>query len=166
MVLYSFDLHKNNQKLGIFVQNLFKFILLASKSSGDLPLKHKESRVCIRTVQEKNWNSAQQSTHYLTLYLFSFCTKNLIDKIKRCMYGIVISLAFMYPLQQCSGSECFWAIRILLSSSKNTKKNLDFFCFVTSLWLFIIEEWCNCTFKKYIRLHNSKQSKQEDCLIL
>ncbi len=42
---------------------------------------------------------------------------------------------------QCCGSEsgstgstCFWApwIRILLSLSKNSKKNLDFYCFVTS----------------------------------
>jgi hypothetical protein len=45
-------------------------------------------------------------------------------------------------LNQCWGSVCFWAsricirIRILPSSSKNSKKNLDFFCFVTSLWLF------------------------------
>jgi hypothetical protein len=32
-----------------------------------------------------------------------------------------------------------------MSSSKNSKKNLDFLCFVTSLWLFIFEKWC--TFK-------------------
>jgi hypothetical protein len=38
-----------------------------------------------------------------------------------------------------SGSTCFWTsrIRILLSSSKNSKKNLDFFCLVTSFGLFI-----------------------------
>jgi hypothetical protein len=42
---------------------------------------------------------------------------------------------------QCfgSGSTCFWAsrirIRILLSSSKNSKKNLDSYCFVTSFEL-------------------------------
>jgi hypothetical protein len=29
---------------------------------------------------------------------------------------------------------------ILLSSSKNSKKNLDSYCFVTSLWLFIFEK--------------------------
>ncbi len=48
---------------------------------------------------------------------------------------------------QCCGSDslgsiCFWAswirIRILLSSSKNSKKNIDSYCFVTSFWLFII----------------------------
>ncbi len=39
--------------------------------------------------------------------------------------------------------------RILLSSSKNCKKNLDCYCFVTSLWLFNFEEWCKCSFKKY-----------------
>jgi hypothetical protein len=53
---------------------------------------------------------------------------------------------------QCCGSGsigyvCFWAfrirwsqvrirLRILPSSSKNNKKNLDFSCFLTSLWLF------------------------------
>jgi hypothetical protein len=28
------------------------------------------------------------------------------------------------------------------SSSKNSKKNLDFYCSLTSLWLFTFEEWC------------------------
>jgi hypothetical protein len=50
--------------------------------------------------------------------------------------------------RQCcgSGSECFWAsririrLRILLSSSKNSKKNLDSYYFVTSLCLFIFEK--------------------------
>jgi hypothetical protein len=37
--------------------------------------------------------------------------------------------------------------RILLSSSKNSKKNLYSFCFVTSLWLFILEKWCKCSSK-------------------
>ncbi len=31
---------------------------------------------------------------------------------------------------------------------KNSNKTLEFYCFVTSLWLFIVEEWCKCTFKK------------------
>ncbi len=36
-------------------------------------------------------------------------------------------------------------LRILPSSSKNSKKNPDFYCFVTSLWLFIFEGRCKCT---------------------
>ncbi len=36
----------------------------------------------------------------------------------------------------------------LLSSSKNSKKNLDTSCFVTSLGLIIFENWCKCAFKK------------------
>ncbi len=39
-------------------------------------------------------------------------------------------------------------IRILLSTSKKNEENLDFYCFVTSLWLFIFEGWWKCTFKK------------------
>ncbi len=46
----------------------------------------------------------------------------------------------------------FWAswirIRILLSSSKNSKKNFDFYFFVTSFRLFTLEKWCKSTFKK------------------
>jgi hypothetical protein len=31
---------------------------------------------------------------------------------------------------------------------QKNKKNLDFLCFVTSLWLFIFEEWYKCILKK------------------
>jgi hypothetical protein len=39
-----------------------------------------------------------------------------------------------------SGSACFWASWILLLSNKNSKKNLNSYSFVTSLWLFIFEK--------------------------
>jgi hypothetical protein len=39
---------------------------------------------------------------------------------------------------------------ILLLSSKYSKKNLDFFCFVASFGLFIFEKLCKCTFNKYL----------------
>ncbi len=68
---------------------------------------------------------------------------------------------------QCCGSGsvrslCFWAsririhyseiririrLRIFISSSKNSKKNIDSYCFVTSAWLFIFEKLC--ILKKY-----------------
>jgi hypothetical protein len=38
--------------------------------------------------------------------------------------------------------------QILLSTSKNGKKNLDSYCFVTSFGLVIFEKLCKCTFKK------------------
>ncbi len=41
-----------------------------------------------------------------------------------------------------------YGIRILPSSSKKSKKNLDSYCFVTSLWNFIFEKWCKCIIKK------------------
>ncbi len=34
-----------------------------------------------------------------------------------------------------------------INKQKN-EGNLDFYCFVSSLWPFIFEEWCKCTFKK------------------
>ncbi len=48
----------------------------------------------------------------------------------------------------CCHQCCVSGIRILLSSSKNSKKNLDFFCFVTFFGLFVFEKWCKCSFKK------------------
>ncbi len=36
-----------------------------------------------------------------------------------------------------------------LSLSKNRKKNVDFYCFATSLWPFIFEKWCKCNFRKW-----------------
>jgi hypothetical protein len=39
-------------------------------------------------------------------------------------------------------------IRILLSISKISKKNLDFYCFVTFCLLFTIKKGCKSTFKK------------------
>jgi len=46
------------------------------------------------------------------------------------------------------GFRIFVRIRILPSTSKTMKKNLDFYRVVTYLWLFIFEEWCKCCFKK------------------
>ncbi len=40
-----------------------------------------------------------------------------------------------------------WASWILLSLSKNSKKNHDFYCFVT-FWLFNFEKWSKSTFKE------------------
>ncbi len=34
---------------------------------------------------------------------------------------------------------------VLPSSVKNSKKNIDLYYFVTSLWFFIFEEWCKAT---------------------
>ncbi len=39
-------------------------------------------------------------------------------------------------------------IWILPSSSKISKKNIHFYCFVTSLWIFHFKEWYKSTFKK------------------
>ncbi len=41
-----------------------------------------------------------------------------------------------------TGSTCFWASWILLSLSKISKKNLNFYSFVTFWGLFMFEKWC------------------------
>ncbi len=70
-------------------------------------------------------------------------------------------------VEQCSGFEsrsgstgstCYWAsririhysevlIRILLSSSKNSKKKPWFLLFCDFFWTFYLWKWCKCTFK-------------------
>jgi hypothetical protein len=71
------------------------------------------------------------------------------------------------PVFRIQGSVTFWPSRIRIPDplvrcvdpdlapdqnpsiiKQNSKKNLYFYCFVTSVWLFIFEEWCKCTFKK------------------
>jgi hypothetical protein len=54
---------------------------------------------------------------------------------------------FYGPPGSGSTSQTVW-IRILLSSSKNFKKNLDSYCFVTSFGLFNFVKLCKYTFKK------------------
>ncbi len=46
-------------------------------------------------------------------------------------------------------SDVWIRIRILLSLSKYSMKNPNFYCFVTSFWHFIFEKWCKSTFKKW-----------------
>ncbi len=57
-------------------------------------------------------------------------------------------------INQCSGSGsiCFWTfrIRILPSSSKTSEKNLDFYCFVTSLWLLSLKNIVNVPSKSNV----------------
>ncbi len=59
--------------------------------------------------------------------------------------------------------QCFRAsrirIRIFLSASKNSKKNLDSYCFVTSFRLFIFEKWCK--FKS-----NKQKNILKNCFLL
>ncbi len=85
----------------------------------------------------------------------------------------VTGLKIFFYFKHCCGSGSgftastwFWAswirsrirsrIRILLSFSKNNKKNLDFYCFVTSFWLFIFEKWCKC-------VPSSKSNMKKNC---
>ncbi len=58
---------------------------------------------------------------------------------------------------ESTGSTCFW---ILLSPSKNSKKNLDSYCFVTSFGLFIFENDVNVPSKSnkqttFLKRHGS-----------
>ncbi len=50
-----------------------------------------------------------------------------------------------------------------ISSSKNCKKNIDSYCFMTPFWLFIFEKWCKCTFKKYNKQKNLEEKKVLGC---
>ncbi len=87
--------------------------------------------------------------------LYVTLTSKVVQVKWRAMNSIT-PLLFCLSGNQCcgsgsgsTGSTCFWAswIRILLSLSKNGKKNLDFYCSVTCFWLFTLEKRC----KKYLQ---------------
>ncbi len=42
-------------------------------------------------------------------------------------------------------------IQILPSTSKKSKKNLDFYYFCDFFLIFFLWNWCKCTFKKYLK---------------
>ncbi len=88
----------------------------------------------------------------------------------KSLFIITLTNSDHNSLNQCSGSSSgsvgsvcvlvswilirirnvFVQIRIVPSASKKMKKNLDFYRFVTYLWLFIFEEW-SAIFVRYIR---------------
>ncbi len=83
---------------------------------------------------------------FLMWFNFLFFETVLRIRINRIHMFLGLLDPDMYPLVE------LWIpsripIRILLSLSKNSKKNLYFYCFVTSFWLFIFEKWCKSTLK-------------------
>ncbi len=74
---------------------------------------------------QEQWTSFQIKSVYVISYWFG-----LTDVLFTYQLGTFPSCG--------SGSVCLWTSRIrnLLSSSKNSKENLDSYCFSTSLWLF------------------------------
>ncbi len=87
-----------------------------------------------------------------TVYFNSLISRRLsVNQCSGSGSGSIGSVCF-YPPGSLSGSVIYLygsgSGRILSSTNKKIKKNLDFYCFVTSLWLFIFEEWCKCIFKQ------------------
>jgi hypothetical protein len=92
--------------------------------------------------------------------VLSFNLSILTNHAKSFWGGLIFAVQSQNSADLCcgSGSTCFWAtwiririhysdvwirIRILLSPSKNSKKKLASYCFVTSFWLFIFENYRN-----------------------
>jgi hypothetical protein len=79
--------------------------------------------------------SAQQLLRARKIY-FHFLTISLRDENLRLTgkNQEILRLAKSSVADPDLSDSCFWAswIRILLLSSKNSKKNLDYYCFVTS----------------------------------
>jgi hypothetical protein len=62
---------------------------------------------------------------------------------------------YLHGSRSGSGSESFY-------HPEKSKKSLNFYCFVTSLWLFILEDWCKCSpksnrYKHYFLLASWKE---------
>ncbi len=92
-------------------------------------------------------NSGSGEATHLSRYLFaSYEFKQHPDQLFPVVGCVVdpdpLLLGFPYPDPFVRGTV---RIRILLLSSKNSKKNHEIYCFVTSLWLFIFEKWCKCS---------------------
>jgi hypothetical protein len=57
--------------------------------------------------------------------------------------------SFVFNFMPINVADLFLNLQdLLLSSSRNSKKNLDFYCFVTSLCFSIFEKRCKCAFEK------------------
>ncbi len=67
---------------------------------------------------QENINANAKKIWLLKCYSFEVCMRS--------------DLIVNYTKKQCWASDYWIRIRILLSLSKNSKKNLDFYCFVTS----------------------------------
>ena len=94
----------------------------------------------------------------LISHCFRITNQLSIIFLKTSIYiQIVIRWASIHRLSICIidlPTTGFWATRIWIqrdgsgSSSKNSKKNLDSYCFMTPFGLFILVKLCKCTFKK------------------
>ncbi len=90
-------------------------------------------------VEEANYTNIYSGFCQMFIYIL-WCLKNeLLLWVEEANYTNIYS-----GFCQCSR----YGSRSFREQSKKMKKNLDLYCFVTSLWLFIFEEWCKCTFKK------------------
>ena len=130
--------------------NKYQTQLLSSSllvfSLCDLPSQHQgiwRPDYCIRRDQLWCWTGTPE-----TQGNFSQTFKNNIFCLKKSVVRIWIRRIHMFlglpypdldPLDRDTDPDP--------SSSKNSKKNIDFYCFLTSLWLFIFKKWCKCTFK-------------------
>ncbi len=80
-------------------------------------------------------------TTQVIYYWFSFPSGSVVDP-DPYVFGPTGSGSVII----CTDSSLF--VWILPPTSKNNKKNLDFYCFLTSFWHFIFEDWCKCTVKE------------------
>ncbi len=87
----------------------------------------------------------------LTRLWVSACRKTCPHALFPASISFLSKVGTGYPINILASVAIRIRIRIgrilpwsLLSSSKNSKKNLDSYCFLTSFWLFILEKLCTC----------------------
>ncbi len=89
----------------------------------------------------KSYQFLKSEVHFLNTFLPML-------RVRIRIHRIPVFLASWIRIRILSEVWIRIRLRILLSLSKYSKKNLDFYCFVTSFWLFIVEKLYKCTFKK------------------
>ncbi len=120
---------------------------------------------------------------YLTSSVNTKVWRNFTPKIPCCRYAKFMSTNYMWPhilwiwgalvtglasllglfvswQEHCSTKTLLWIrhyfLRIrILPSTRKKRENPWLNYFVTSFWLFIFENWCKCTFKKYRNQHEN-----------
>ncbi len=91
-------------------------------------------------------NSSQKISSVHTAFFSSSVSVACENKAPETMWGIRIRMFLGLPdphpdpLVTSTDPVPYSSV-----TKKDSKKNLDFYCFVTSLWLSIFEEWCKCT---------------------
>ncbi len=114
--------------------------------------KYRKCPVLINQTPIKNFGPITNvyffATYCYTSRRFGFATFGTINNVNQECSVVDPGPYVLRPPRFGSGSAIIWMDPDPFIIKQKSKKSLDFYWFVTSLWLFIFEDWCKSTFKK------------------